>query len=138
MATAIIGVGNLGSTVARHLVAGDEPVVLAAADKAHAQELADELERFDPTLAKAASRSRRKMEYQIQKIERKVARQILLRDATARQHAATLTGLLYPHKHLQERFYSILPLLAQHGLDLPSQMYEHVRLDCPDHQLVTI
>ena len=43
MATAIIGVGNLGSTVARHLVAGDEPVVLAAADKAHAQELADEL-----------------------------------------------------------------------------------------------
>src|SRR6478735_4614566 len=43
MATAFIGVGNLGSTVARHLVAGDEPVVLAAADKAHAQELADEL-----------------------------------------------------------------------------------------------
>ena len=43
MATAIIGVGNLGSTVARHLVAGDEPVVLAAADKAHAQELADQL-----------------------------------------------------------------------------------------------
>jgi len=43
MATAIIGVGNLGSTVARHLVAGDEPVVLAAADKAHAEELADEL-----------------------------------------------------------------------------------------------
>ena len=30
MATAIIGVGNLGSAVARHLVAGDEPVVLAA------------------------------------------------------------------------------------------------------------
>src|SRR6476659_1917692 len=43
MATAIIGVGNLGSTVARHLVAGDEPVVLAAADEAHAEALADEL-----------------------------------------------------------------------------------------------
>jgi len=41
--TAIIGVGNLGSTVARHLVAGDEVVVLAAADEAHAQALADEL-----------------------------------------------------------------------------------------------
>jgi len=100
--------------------------------------LADELERFDPTLAKAASRSRRKMEYQVQKIERKVARQILLRDETARQHAAALTGLLYPHKHLQERFYSILPLLAQHGLDLPARMYEHVNLSCPDHQLVTV
>ena len=43
MATAIIGVGNLGSTVARHLVAGDESVVLAAADEAHAKALAEEL-----------------------------------------------------------------------------------------------
>jgi predicted dinucleotide-binding enzyme len=43
LTTAIIGVGNLGGTVARHLVAGDEPVVLAAADKAHAEALADEL-----------------------------------------------------------------------------------------------
>ena len=43
MRTAIIGVGNLGSTLARHLVAGDELVVLAAADEAHAKTLADEL-----------------------------------------------------------------------------------------------
>ena len=43
MTTAIIGVGNLGGTVARHLVAGDELVVLAAADEAHAKALADEL-----------------------------------------------------------------------------------------------
>ena len=43
MSTAIIGVGNLGGTVARHLVAGDEHVVLAAADEAHARTLADEL-----------------------------------------------------------------------------------------------
>jgi 8-hydroxy-5-deazaflavin:NADPH oxidoreductase len=41
--TAIIGVGNLGGTVARHLVAGDEPVVLAAQNKGHAEALASEL-----------------------------------------------------------------------------------------------
>jgi len=41
--TAIIGVGNLGRTVARHLVGGGESVVLAAADEAHAEALADEL-----------------------------------------------------------------------------------------------
>src|SRR5262249_14401785 len=40
---AIIGVGNLGSTLARHLVAGDEHVVLAANDQAHADALAAEL-----------------------------------------------------------------------------------------------
>jgi len=41
--TAIIGVGNLGGTLARHLVAGDELVVLAATDEAHASALANEL-----------------------------------------------------------------------------------------------
>jgi predicted dinucleotide-binding enzyme len=43
LTTAIIGVGNLGGTVARHLVNGGETVVLAAADEAHAKTLADEL-----------------------------------------------------------------------------------------------
>lgn len=43
MTTAIIGVGQLGGTVARHLAAGGEPVVLAAQDEAHAEALADEL-----------------------------------------------------------------------------------------------
>jgi 8-hydroxy-5-deazaflavin:NADPH oxidoreductase len=51
VATAIIGVGNIGGTVARHLVAGDEPVVLAAKDEEKAQELAQEL----GPLASAAS-----------------------------------------------------------------------------------
>jgi 8-hydroxy-5-deazaflavin:NADPH oxidoreductase len=43
LTTAIIGVGNLGTALARHLVAGDEPVVLAARDEAHAEALANEL-----------------------------------------------------------------------------------------------
>jgi 8-hydroxy-5-deazaflavin:NADPH oxidoreductase len=41
--TAIIGVGSLGSAVARHLVAGGELVVLAAQDQEHAVKLAQEL-----------------------------------------------------------------------------------------------
>ena len=43
MTTSIIGVGNLGGTVARHLANGGETVVLAAQDEAHAKALADEL-----------------------------------------------------------------------------------------------
>jgi 8-hydroxy-5-deazaflavin:NADPH oxidoreductase len=43
LTTAIIGVGNLGRTVARHLVGGGESVVLAAADERHAEALAEEL-----------------------------------------------------------------------------------------------
>ena len=51
MTTAIVGVGNIGSTVARHLTAGGESVVLAAKDLSRAQALAEEL----GPLARAAS-----------------------------------------------------------------------------------
>jgi 8-hydroxy-5-deazaflavin:NADPH oxidoreductase len=43
LTTAIIGVGNLGGTVARHLAGGGESVVLASNNEAHAKALADEL-----------------------------------------------------------------------------------------------
>jgi predicted dinucleotide-binding enzyme len=43
MTTAIIGVGQLGSAVARHLVRGGERVVVAARDDSHAVALAEEL-----------------------------------------------------------------------------------------------
>jgi predicted dinucleotide-binding enzyme len=43
LTTAIIGVGNLGTAVARHLVNGGERLVLAASDQAHPTRLADEL-----------------------------------------------------------------------------------------------
>src|SRR5438874_4111531 len=43
MATAIIGIGNIGGPLARHLVRGGEPVILAAKDEANAAALAQEL-----------------------------------------------------------------------------------------------
>ena len=43
MTTAIIGAGNIGSAVARHLTAGGERVVLAAGDEADAAALAGTL-----------------------------------------------------------------------------------------------
>ena len=51
MTTAIIGVGKIGGAVARHLVAGGEPVVLAAKEEPNAEALAGEL----GPLARAAS-----------------------------------------------------------------------------------
>src|ERR1700745_979199 len=51
MTTAIVGVGNIGSAAARHLVAGGESVVLTAKDESRARALAEEL----GPLARAAS-----------------------------------------------------------------------------------
>jgi len=65
-----------------------------------------------------------------------VGRELMRRDERTAADAAYLYGLIYPNRHLQERFYSILPFLACHGLDLIAQVYDNVRLDCPDHQLL--
>lgn len=43
MTTAIIGIGNIGGTLARELAAGGEAVVLSATDQAAVQKLADEI-----------------------------------------------------------------------------------------------
>src|SRR5439155_13642281 len=43
MTTAIIGTGNIGGQVARHLVAGGEQAILAARDESHAVALATEV-----------------------------------------------------------------------------------------------
>ncbi|MEX2261249.1 MAG: bacillithiol biosynthesis cysteine-adding enzyme BshC [Bryobacteraceae bacterium] len=102
------------------------------------ERLYGELERFDPTLAAALATSRRKITYQLEKIGAKVGRESLSRHEQAGSDAEFLEALIYPHKHLQERFYSIIPLLAKHGPDLVDRIYENVRLDCPDHQLLMV
>lgn len=93
---------------------------------------------FDPTLAAAVKKSRAKMLHQLTKIRGKVARETMRRNRRAVDDARFLYNMVYPHKHLQERFYSILPFLALHGFDLVDRLYEAVRLDCPDHILLTV
>ena len=102
------------------------------------EKLSSGLEGFDPTLVRALGKSQAKIRYQLGKMERKIGRETLSRDAKASRDAAYLNGLIYPEKHLQERLYSILPFLAKHGLELIPQLYEQVRLDCPDHRLVVV
>jgi uncharacterized protein YllA (UPF0747 family) len=96
------------------------------------------LETFDPTLAAALEKSRAKVLYQFEKLRKKTERETLRRDARASEEARYLSSLLYPHRHMQERFYSILPFLAQNGLDLVDRLYEVVQMDCPDHRVVAL
>jgi bacillithiol biosynthesis cysteine-adding enzyme BshC len=100
--------------------------------------LSSELQRLDITLAAALDTSRRKIEYQVAKIARKTANQIIARDQQALRDARSLNGLMFPEKHLQERLYSILPFIAKFGPGLIEELYPAVRLECPDHQLAVI
>ncbi|HTW67870.1 MAG TPA: bacillithiol biosynthesis cysteine-adding enzyme BshC [Bryobacteraceae bacterium] len=106
----------------------------------HAMErLREDLTAFDPTLAAAAGKSLAKITYQLSKIEHKTTRETLKRNERAGVDAASISGLIFPEKHLQERYYSILPFLARHGVnDLMDTLYEHLRLECPDHQVLVV
>ncbi len=106
--------------------------------QASLENLQSEVTKFDPTLGDALSKSRAKMLYQLSKSESKVARETLRRNTRAVHDAIYLYGKIMPHKHLQERFYSILPFLAEQGLDLIDRLHEAVRLECPDHILLTL
>ena len=102
-------------------------------DRLHA-----ELVAFDPTLAASAGKSRAKILYQMEKLGKKTARETLRRDERALADTRHLAAMLYPHRHPQERFYSILPFLAQHGLDLIDRLTDAVEPMCPDHRVYTI
>ncbi len=132
---------ELREKLAASLVAPELTAVMTATKHTAAQALSklkSELTRFDVTLSKALNRSTRKIEYQLTKMESKIARETLMRDRRATRDAASLTGLIFPHRHLQERFYSILPFVARHGTGLIDEVYANVHLDCPDHQLLVV
>jgi bacillithiol biosynthesis cysteine-adding enzyme BshC len=93
---------------------------------------------FDPTLAKALSTGARKIRHQVARIEAKTGREAMRRDERAGRDAASLYGLIYPERHLQERLYSILPLVARHGFDLVDRVYESIRIDSADHELLVL
>jgi len=93
---------------------------------------------FDPTLEKSLATSARKIRYQGAKIQAKTAREAMRRDQRASRDADSLSGLVYPERHLQERLYSILPFVARHGLDVIDHLYESIQLDCADHRLLVV
>jgi bacillithiol biosynthesis cysteine-adding enzyme BshC len=129
------------SRLAVKLVPENLAAKLAGVDSAISDALArlqSDLHRFDPTLEAAAKKTAAKVHYQLAKLSRKTARETLRRDERATKDAAYLTNLIYPHRHLQERFYSILPFLAQHGFDLPQRLLEQVQLSCADHMVRTV
>ena len=117
-------------------------LVSLAQTKTSVEQAVDRLTRdlagFDASLAAALGKNRQKMLYQLAKMERKIGRETMARDARVARDAAYLSGLVYPQRHLQERLYSILPFLAKHGTGLIDELYECLNLDCPDHQLAVV
>jgi len=63
---------------------------------------------------------------------------MMARDEQATRDAALLSGLVFPETHLQERLYSIIPFIAKFGPGLIDELYDAVRIECPDHQFAVV
>ncbi|MBI4463319.1 MAG: bacillithiol biosynthesis cysteine-adding enzyme BshC [Acidobacteria bacterium] len=96
------------------------------------------LVQLDPTLAEAAAHSGRKMQYQLSSLGRKAASAIQGRTEQIEYDALRLENNLYPHKMLQERFYSGISFLARYGPQFLDRIYEQISLSAGDHRLVTL
>ena len=133
-----VGEQTLRDAIAARLIPQPLEASLERTRAAFAQSLdalSADLKQFDVTLASALETSRRKIEYQTAKIAHKTAAEMMARDARAGRDAASLSGLIYPERHLQERLYSFVPFIAKFGPGLVNDLHDSIRIECPDHQI---
>ena len=133
------GVERLRELLAEHAMSGEVHGAFDSAQAAVETSLASlrqSLEKFDPTLAEAATRSESKMRYQLGRLRTRVARAELQRQEELGRHAEQLMACLYPNKTLQEREVAGVSFVARYGPQSLLQLYDAIQTNCPDHQVL--
>ncbi len=102
------------------------------------EEIAGALQKFDPTLGASFGNSRRKIGYQLEKSQSKVAREALRREATSQRHAARLADWVYPTENMQERVYSVLSFVAKFGPGFVEAIRAEIEPGCADHKVLAL
>jgi bacillithiol biosynthesis cysteine-adding enzyme BshC len=77
--------------------------------------LGKQIEKLDPTLKGTVERSRKRIEFHLEKLRRKAGRAQDQKSGLISAHEQYLESLLYPHKAPQERELCLLPFLARWG-----------------------
>jgi bacillithiol synthase len=78
-------------------------------------ELKKQMKKLDPTLQGAVETARRKIEYQLDRLRRKIGRAQDAKSGLLSSHENFLGHLLFPQKTLQSRELCLLPFLARWG-----------------------
>jgi uncharacterized protein YllA (UPF0747 family) len=78
-------------------------------------QLGKQIEKLDPTLRGTVERSRKRIEFHLDKLRRKAGRAQDQKAGLISGHEQYLESLLYPHKGPQERELCLLPFLARWG-----------------------
>jgi len=96
------------------------------------------LARLDSTLVDSATNAASKMQHQLTQLRSRAARAELRQTEVLSRHAELLSNLLYPGKALQEREIAGLYFVARHGTEFLRDMYDAIRPDCLDHQMISM
>jgi bacillithiol biosynthesis cysteine-adding enzyme BshC len=100
--------------------------------------LRESIGRLDSTLIDTAESTRTSISHQIDRLRARVARAEQQRNEVITRHADALSHALFPNKVLQEREVAGVSFVARYGPELLANLYEHVRPDCHDHQVIEV
>jgi bacillithiol biosynthesis cysteine-adding enzyme BshC len=100
--------------------------------------LQDALAKLDPTLVEAGQTGASKVKYQLDRLRERAMAAELRRSEVVSRHAVALSHALYPENALQERGVAGIYFVARHGTELLRGIYETMRTDCHDHQILEL
>jgi bacillithiol biosynthesis cysteine-adding enzyme BshC len=135
------GLEAVRESLAEHTLPADLQIAFDQASSSLKQALGaiqKSLERLDKTLVDAAANAGSKMEHQIEQLRSKAARAELRQSEILGRHAEVLSNALYPNKVLQEREIGGIYFAARHGVELLQDLYDTLRTDCLDHQIISL
>ena len=135
------GPDALQETLAKHALPSDLQAAFDRAESSLKQSLASiqqSLERLDKTLVEAAANAGSKMQHQLEQLRSRAARAELRQSEMLGRHAELLGSALYPNKVLQEREVGGVYFVARQGPELLRDLYDTLRTDCLDHQIILL
>jgi bacillithiol biosynthesis cysteine-adding enzyme BshC len=100
--------------------------------------LREPIGKLDSTLIDTVESTRTSMFHQIDRLQARVARAEQQRNEVITRHADALSNALFPHKTLQEREVAGVSFVARYGTELLANLYQHVHVDCQDHQVIAL
>jgi bacillithiol synthase len=98
----------------------------------------EKLAKLDRTLLDAAETVGSKMQHQLEKLYSQAGRAEAQKNELVARHAETLSQALYPNKGLQERSIGGMYFVARYGRDFLHQLYDAIRTDCHNHQILEL
>jgi len=135
------GEHELRDCLAAHALPADLRQTLQSAKlnvDAAMRSISESLQQLDPTLVEAASRATSKMQYQIDRLQKRAAQAELRRTEILTRHAAQIENAIYPHKTLQERVIAGIYFYAKYGPSLIERLIDLAQTRCIEHKVMVL